>query len=100
MEYVTLISAVIFTLMAGTKSVPDNAIYCGTKHFVRAMLDSFHSECVMEGTNIRTTTIYPGVIKTELLNTVAESKMKDMVSKFYENIGLTLIRLPMPFCMP
>lgn len=70
-------------------SVPGNAVYCGTKHFVRAMLDSFRSESIREGTNIRTTTIYPGAIKTELLNTVAESEAKNMVSQFYENVGLT-----------
>jgi len=70
-------------------AVPGNAVYCGTKHFVRAMLDSFRSESIREGTNIRTTTIYPGAIKTELLNTVAESEAKNMVSQFYENVGLT-----------
>lgn len=74
---------------AGLMSVPGNAVYCGTKHFVRAMLDSFRSESIREGSNIRTTTIYPGAIKTELLNTVAESAAKDMVSQFYENVGLT-----------
>ena len=74
---------------AGLMSVPGNAVYCGTKHFVRAMLDSFRSESIREGTGIRTTTIYPGAIKTELLNTVAESAAKDMVSQFYENVGLT-----------
>ena len=73
---------------AGTMSVPGNAVYCGTKHFVRAMLDSFHTESIMEGTNIRTTAIYPGAIKTELLNGVAEGKGKEMVSQFYENVGL------------
>ncbi len=80
---------IVTSSMAGTKSVPGNAVYCGTKHFVRAMLDSFHSESVMEGTHIRTTTIYPGAIKTELLNAVAESETKDRVSRFYENFGLT-----------
>ena len=73
---------------AGLMSVPGNAVYCGTKHFVRAMLDSFRSESIREGTNIRTTTIYPRAIKTELLNMVAESPAKDMVSQFYENVGL------------
>ena len=29
------------------------------------------------------------IVKTELLNAVAESEMKDMVSQFYENVGLT-----------
>lgn len=74
--------------VAGTKSVPGNAVYSGTKHFVRAMIDSFRTESVMEGTNIRTTIIYPGAIKTELLNTIAPSETKSMVEAFYENVGL------------
>lgn len=73
---------------AGTRSVPGNAVYCGTKHFVRAMLDSFRMESVMEGTHIRTTTIYPGAVKTELLNAVAPSETKTAVEKFYEQAGL------------
>jgi NADP-dependent 3-hydroxy acid dehydrogenase YdfG len=80
---------IVTSSRAGTMSVPGNAVYCGTKHFVRAMLDSFRSESVRDGTNIRTTTIYPGAIKTELLNTVRESEAKNMVSQFYENVGLT-----------
>lgn len=75
--------------IAGTRSVPGNAVYCGSKHFVRAMLDSFRSESVAEGTNIRTTTIYPGAIQTELLNAIAPSKTKTMVEEFYKNVGLS-----------
>lgn len=74
--------------IAGTRSVPGNAVYCGTKHFVRAMLDSLRMESVMEGTNIRTTTIYPGAIKTELLNTIAPSQTKTMVEEFYKTTAL------------
>lgn len=74
---------------AGTRSVPGNAVYCGTKHFVRSMLDSFRMEAVMEGTNIHATTIYPGAVKTELLNTIASSETKAMVEKFYEDAGMT-----------
>lgn len=73
----------------GTRSVPGNAVYCGTKHFVRAMLDSFRVEAVMEGSNIHATTIYPGAVKTELLNTIAPSETKAMVEKFYEDAGMT-----------
>lgn len=74
---------------AGLRSVPGNAVYCGTKHFVRAMLDSFRMEAVTEGTNIHATTIYPGAVKTELLNTIAPSETKAMVEKFYEDAGIT-----------
>lgn len=79
---------IVTSSIAGTKSVPGNAVYSGTKHFVRAMLDSFRVESVMENTNIRTTTIYPGAIKTELLNIIAPSEKKSMVEEFYRNVGL------------
>lgn len=42
----------------------------------------------MENTNIRTTTIYPGAIKTELLSTIAPSEAKTVVEEFYKNVGL------------
>lgn len=80
---------IVTSSVAGTKSVPGNAVYCGTKHFVRSMLDSFRTECVMEHTNIRTTIIYPGAIHTELLNAIAPSEAKSMVEQFYENVALT-----------
>lgn len=79
---------IVTSSIAGTRSVPGNAVYAGTKHFVRAMLDSFRTESVMEGTNIRTTTIYPGAIRTELLHTIAPSETKSMVEAFYRNAGL------------
>ena len=79
---------VVTSSMAGTRSVPGNAVYCGTKHFVRAMLDSFRMESVQEGTHIRTTVICPGAIRTELLNTIAPSETKSMVEEFHKNVGL------------
>lgn len=79
---------VVTSSCAGTRAVPGNAVYAGTKHFVRAMLDSFRMEAVAEGTNIRTTTVYPGAVKTELLNSIAPSETKAMVERFYEDAGL------------
>lgn len=80
---------IVTSSAAGTRSVPGNAVYCGTKHFVRAMLDSFRMESVMEGSNIHATTIYPGAVKTELLNSVAPSEAKTMVENFYAQAGIT-----------
>ena len=85
---------IVTSSMAGIKSVPGNAVYCGTKHFVRAMLDSFRAESIQEGSNIRTTTIYPGAVKTELLNTIAPSETKSMVEAFYRDAGLELEVIP------
>ena len=79
---------IVTSSIAGTRSVPGNAVYCGTKHFVRAMLDSLRMESVMEGTNIRTTAIYPGAVKTDLLNAIAPSQAKTMVEEFYKTTAL------------
>ena len=53
------------------------------------MLDSFRMEAVTEGSNIHAATIYPGAVKTELLNSVAPSETKTMVEKFCEQAGMT-----------
>lgn len=74
--------------MAGLQSVPGNAVYCGTKHFVRALLASLRAESVQEGSHIRTTTIYPGAVNTELLNTVDAGEGKDAAAKFYDAVAI------------
>lgn len=74
--------------MAGLQSVPGNAVYCGTKHFVRALLSSLRAESVQEGSRIRTTTIYPGAVNTELLNTVDAGEGKDMATKLYDAVAI------------
>lgn len=79
---------IVTSSAAGLRSVPGNAVYCGTKHFVRAMLDSFRMEAVAEGSNIRTTIIDPGAVGTELLNAIAPSQEKALVERFYETEGL------------
>lgn len=79
---------IVTSSVAGIRSVPGNAVYSGTKHFVKVLMDSFRTESVNEGTNIRTTTIYPGAIKTELLNAIAPSERKDGIENFYEQVGI------------
>lgn len=79
---------VVTSSCAGTRAVPGNAVYAGTKHFVRAMLDSFRMEAATEGSGIRATVIYPGTVKTELLDSVAPSETKTAVEQFYEAAGL------------
>lgn len=79
---------IVTSSMAGLQSVPGNAVYSRTKHFVRAFGDSFRAESAQEKPDIRTTIIYPGVVKTELLNSVAPSAKKDQVAKFYKQVGI------------
>ena len=79
---------IVTSSRAGITNVPGNAVYCGTKHFVKVLLQSFNTETIQEGKNIRTTLIYPGAVQTELLNSVAESEQKKQVESFYEQFGL------------
>lgn len=80
---------IVTSSIAGIRSTPGNAVYSATKHFVRVFIDSWRSEATAEAPNLRTTTIFPGAIKTELLNTVPESEKKHLVEKFYENTAIS-----------
>ena len=53
--------------VAGLKAYPGGAVYGGTKWFVRDFMEVLRMESAQEGTNIRTATIYPAAINTELL---------------------------------
>lgn len=75
--------------VAGTRSVPGNAVYCGTKYFVKAMVDSFRQETIQEGTNIRTTVLYPGAINTGLLSTISDATTKGAVEDIYKKVGIS-----------
>ena len=57
--------------VAGLKAYPGGAVYGGTKWFVRDFMEVLRMESAMEGTNIRTATIYPAAINTELLDTIS-----------------------------
>lgn len=70
--------------IAGLKVFPGNSVYTGTKHAVRAIMEGFRMESAMEGTNIRTTTLYPGAIATELLDTISTPEVKSGMEQFYQ----------------
>src|SRR5438270_3779118 len=57
--------------VAGLKAYPGGAVYGGTKWFVRDFMEVLRMESAMEGTNIRTATIYPAAINTELLGMIS-----------------------------
>lgn len=60
--------------VAGLKAYPGGAVYGGTKWFVRDFMEVLRMESAMEGTNIRTATIYPAAINTELLDTISHKE--------------------------
>lgn len=79
---------IVTSSLAGIQPVPGNAIYTGTKFFIRGMFEAYRSESAMEKNNIKTTVLYPGAVQTELLNTVAPSKQKEQAEEFYKAVGI------------
>lgn len=74
--------------VAGLKAYPGNAVYGGTKWFVRDFMEVLRMESAQEGTNIRTATIYPAAINTELLDTISHEGSAQAMAGLYEQFGI------------
>ncbi|MDR1073499.1 MAG: SDR family NAD(P)-dependent oxidoreductase, partial [Treponema sp.] len=68
---------------------PGGAVYCATKWAVRALMEALRMESAQEGTNIRTATIYPAAIKTELLQTISDGETAKGFGALYEQYAIT-----------
>jgi NADP-dependent 3-hydroxy acid dehydrogenase YdfG len=79
--------------VAGLKAYPGGAIYGGTKWFVRDFMEVLRMESAQEGTNIRTATIYPAAINTELLDQITDQDVAEKMSELYEQYGISPDRI-------
>ena len=79
--------------VAGLKAYPSCAVYGGTKWFVRDFMEVLRMESAIEGTNIRTATIYPAAINTELLGTISHKDTAEGMAKLYERYGISPERI-------
>ncbi|MCA9777694.1 MAG: SDR family oxidoreductase [Candidatus Eremiobacteraeota bacterium] len=79
--------------VAGLKAYPASAVYGGTKWFVRDFMEVLRMESASEGTNIRTATIYPAAINTELLHTISHEGVAKGMADLYGKVGITADRI-------
>ena len=79
--------------VAGLKAYPNGAVYGGTKWFVRDFMEVLRMESAMEGTNIRTATIYPAAINTELLGTISDKGTAESMQGIYARYGISPDRI-------
>ncbi|MGF2941155.1 SDR family oxidoreductase [Enterococcus xiangfangensis] len=70
--------------VAGLKAYPGGAVYGATKWAVRDLMEVLRMESAQEGSNIRTATIYPAAIKTELLDTITDKTSKEGMAQLYD----------------
>jgi NADP-dependent 3-hydroxy acid dehydrogenase YdfG len=64
--------------VAGRVVFPAGSVYCATKHAVTAFSEGLRQE-LSPRSNIRITTIEPGVVATELTNTITDDSLKGFV---------------------
>lgn len=79
--------------VAGLKAYPGGAVYGGTKWFVKDFMEVLRMESAMEKTNIRTATIYPAAINTELLMTISEKETLSQMQGVYDSYGISPDRI-------
>lgn len=75
--------------VAGIKSFPGSGVYGATKFAVRNLMEVIRIESAQEGTNIRTATLYPAAINTELLHTITDQDAKQGMDQLYNAVGIT-----------
>jgi NADP-dependent 3-hydroxy acid dehydrogenase YdfG len=75
--------------VAGLKAYSGGAIYGGTKWFVRNFMEVLRMESAQEGTNIRTATIYPAAINTELLDRITDPDAAEKMTALYQQYGIS-----------
>lgn len=79
--------------VAGLKNYPGASVYGGTKWFVRNFMEVLRMESAMEGTNIRTATLYPAAINTELLDTITDKRTAEGMQGLYDKFGISPDRI-------
>ena len=72
--------------VAGHKVRAGTSVYAATKHAVRALSEGLRQE--VKPWNIRTTVISPGVVATELPETVSDPDTRDRVRQLYDELAI------------
>ena len=79
--------------VAGLKAYPGGAVYGATKWAVRDLMEVLRMESAQDHSNIRTATIYPAAIKTELLNTITDKGVAANMKHEYDTYEITADRI-------
>ncbi len=73
--------------VAGRIVFPAGTVYCATKHAVTALSEGLRQEFSQRG-NIRVTCVEPGVVATELTNTITDESLKAFVEMSKKMVAL------------
>ncbi|UTW48608.1 SDR family oxidoreductase [Bacterioplanoides sp. SCSIO 12839] len=71
--------------VAGRKTFPDHAAYCGTKFAVHAISENVREEVAAD--DVRVVTIAPGAVETELLSHTSSDEIIDGYQSWKDSMG-------------
>ncbi|WP_158125951.1 SDR family oxidoreductase [Vibrio fluvialis] len=71
--------------IAGKKTFPDHAAYCGTKFAVHAISENVREE--VAASNVRVITIAPGAVETELVSHITSDAIKTGYDAWKQEMG-------------
>jgi len=74
--------------VAGRKTYPNHAAYCGTKFAVHAITENLRQEVALK--NVRLITIAPGAVETELLSHTTSDPIRTDYENWKKEIGSVL----------
>jgi NADP-dependent 3-hydroxy acid dehydrogenase YdfG len=74
--------------IAGFKTFPSHAVYCGSKFAVHAISESVREEVAAD--NVRVITISPGAAETELLGHTTSDEIKTNYEQWKQSMGSVL----------
>ncbi len=79
--------------VAGLKVYPGCAVYCGTKWAVKAIMEGLRMESAQAGANIRTATIYPAAVQSELVAGITNPEMAEAMRGLYDTYEIPAERV-------
>lgn len=71
--------------IAGVKTFPKHAVYCGTKFAVHAITETIREE--VSGSDVRLVNIAPGMVETDLVNGSTDPEARDGWWNYANQIG-------------
>lgn len=72
--------------VAGHKVTMGGAVYCATKHAVRAISEGIRQE--LKAFNIRSTIISPGAVMSELPSSIRDEATAGAIGAFYDDVAI------------
>lgn len=79
--------------VAGLKVYPGAGVYCGTKWAVKAIMEALRMESAQAGTNIRTATIYPAAVQSELVAGITDTGTSQGYRELYDTYEIPAERV-------